>query len=83
VFVYRLADGPAAGGSGGAAGGEAAAGATVERVLLRPLLEDKSNVEPAPGSLAAGDRVVIAGQAGLKDGAAVRVLDREAGVVAP
>ena len=82
VFVYRLADGP--GESGGkAGGGEAAAGATVERVLLRPVLEDKSNVEPAPGSLAVGDRVVIAGQAGLKDGAAVRVLDREAGVVAP
>jgi membrane fusion protein (multidrug efflux system) len=81
VFVYRLADGPRE--SGGKAGGEAAAGATVERVLVRPVLEDKSNVEPAPGSLAVGDRVVIAGQAGLKDGAAVRVLDREAGAVAP
>lgn len=65
VFVYRLA--PA---------GEADGGATVERVLLRPVLEDKEHVEPAPGTFAAGDRVVIAGQAGLKDGAAVRVLER-------
>jgi membrane fusion protein (multidrug efflux system) len=65
VFVYRLA----------AAGGEDG-GATVERVLLRSVLEDKEHVVPAPGTFAAGDRVVVAGQAGLKDGAAVRILER-------
>ncbi|HSL85108.1 MAG TPA: efflux RND transporter periplasmic adaptor subunit [Thermoanaerobaculia bacterium] len=65
VFVFRVAGAP----------DEAAAGLTVERVLLLPVLEDKRHVEPAAGTLAAGDRVVIAGQAGLKDGAAVRVLD--------
>lgn len=51
----------------------------VERVLLRPVLEDKEHVEPAPGlagtGLAPGDRVVTAGQAGLKEGALVRVLE--------
>lgn len=65
VYVFRLAP-PT---------DEAADAATVERVLLRPVLEDKRHVEPAAGTLDAGDRVVIAGQAGLKDGAAVRVLD--------
>ena len=88
VFVYRVTK--RGKGAGGKAGGEkagedaaAAAGPTVERVLLRPVLEDRQHVEPAAGALAAGDRVVIAGQAGLKDGAAVRVLDRAAGTIAP
>jgi membrane fusion protein (multidrug efflux system) len=44
----------------------------VERVLLKPLLEDRDFILPA-GSLKAGDQVVIAGQAGLKDGALVRL----------
>ncbi len=44
-----------------------------ERVILRPLLEDKEHIEPA-GGVAAGDRVVIAGQAGLKDGVEVRLV---------
>lgn len=44
-----------------------------ERVLLQPVLEDKSHIEPA-GGVAPGDRVVIAGQAGLKDGVEVRVV---------
>lgn len=69
VYVFRLAR------SSGEASGEASGGPTVERVLLRPVLEDKRHVEPAAGTLEAGDRVVIAGQAGLKEGAAVRVLD--------
>lgn len=44
----------------------------VERLLIHAELEDKDNVKPADG-LAAGDRVVVAGQAGLKDGALVRL----------
>ncbi len=53
----------------------------VHRVLLRPVLEDKEHVEPAPGlggaGLSPGDRVVIAGQAGLKEGGLVRVLEAQ------
>lgn len=44
----------------------------VERVLVEPSLTDKFNVEPAAG-LDPGDQVVVAGQAGLKDGALVRL----------
>jgi multidrug efflux pump subunit AcrA (membrane-fusion protein) len=44
----------------------------VERVLVRPLLENKSHIQPA-GELTVGDQVVVAGQAGLKDGALVRL----------
>lgn len=44
----------------------------VERVYLTPLLEDERHVEPAE-KLDAGDVVVMAGQAGLKDGARVRL----------
>jgi membrane fusion protein (multidrug efflux system) len=45
----------------------------VERVLLEPRLEDKLYVEPVAG-VAAGDRVVVAGQAGLKNGVLVRLV---------
>ncbi len=48
----------------------------VERVFFQPILTDKYNVEPASG-LAAGDRVVIAGQAGLKDGALIKIPGEE------
>lgn len=48
---------------------------TVERIAVEPLLEDKQSVEPEGSELEVGDRLVIAGQAGLKDGATVRVLD--------
>jgi membrane fusion protein (multidrug efflux system) len=51
---------------------------TVERVWIRALLEDREYVEPEDG-LVAGERVVVAGQAGLKDGAKVRVLGDDAG----
>jgi membrane fusion protein (multidrug efflux system) len=44
----------------------------VERVFIVPRLSDKHNVEPLDG-LSAGDRIVVAGQAGLKDGALVRL----------
>ena len=47
---------------------------TVERVPLRVVLEDRDFVEPATG-FEEGDRIVVAGQAGLRDGAAVRVLE--------
>jgi membrane fusion protein (multidrug efflux system) len=49
----------------------------VERIFIQPLLADKYNVEPISG-LVAGDRVVIAGQAGLKEGALVKVPEEEA-----
>jgi membrane fusion protein (multidrug efflux system) len=48
-------------------------GMKAERVLLEPLLEDKNHIEPA-GGVASGDRVVVAGQAGLKDGVEVRLV---------
>ena len=43
----------------------------VERLMLTPVLEDRYNIESA-GTVAEGDRIVIAGQAGLKDGSLVR-----------
>ena len=46
----------------------------VERLLIEARLEDRDNIEPA-GELAAGERIVVAGQAGLKDGALVRVIE--------
>lgn len=47
--------------------------ATVERVGIESVLEDRERITVAAG-LAAGDRVVVAGQAGLKQGAKVRLL---------
>lgn len=52
---------------------------TVERLLVQPILEDARHVEVRPaasraGGLVAGDQVVVAGQAGLKPGAKVRVI---------
>lgn len=44
-----------------------------ERVFLEAVLEDKGHIVPA-GGVAAGDRVVVAGQAGLKDGIEVRLV---------
>jgi membrane fusion protein (multidrug efflux system) len=48
-------------------------GKTVERLQVRPLLENKESIEPEDG-LAEGDQIVLAGQAGLKDGAEVRLV---------
>ena len=48
---------------------------TVERLLIRPVLEDRNAIEPA-GVLSEGDRIVVAGQAGLKDGSEVRVVGK-------
>jgi membrane fusion protein (multidrug efflux system) len=55
VFVYRL---------------QAEEERRVERVFIEPLLSNKFFIEPVEG-LEAGDRIVVAGQAGLKDGALV------------
>lgn len=63
TFVYRVVD---------AGDGE---GPTVERIPVEAALEDQGFVQPAGDVLAAGDRLVIAGQAGLKHGAKVRVLE--------
>ena len=46
---------------------------TAERVYIAPLLEDEQHVEPVGDLLSAGDRVVVAGQAGLKQGAKIRL----------
>ncbi len=48
----------------------------VERLLLQPVLMDKDNVEP-DDSIQVGDRIVVAGQTGLKDDALVRVLNQD------
>jgi membrane fusion protein (multidrug efflux system) len=44
----------------------------VERIFIEAQLSDRNYVEPLEG-LDAGDRIVVAGQAGLKDGALVRL----------
>jgi membrane fusion protein, multidrug efflux system len=54
----------------------------VERLLLSVLLEDRDNVEPVD-LIAPGDRIVAAGQAGLKDGAKIRLVKGEAAVETP
>ena len=60
IFVYRLQD-----------------DLTVERLLVEAEVEDQRYIEPrvqaGARSLQAGDRVVVAGQAGLKDGNKVRL----------
>lgn len=48
------------------------AGRKAERVEVVPLLADRDSVEPAAG-FAAGDTLVVAGQAGLKDGSKVEL----------
>lgn len=47
-----------------------------ERVFIDPALSDKFNVLPRAG-LTEGDRVVVAGQAGLKDGVLVQTPDQK------
>lgn len=47
-------------------------GERVEKVLLRPLIEDERFIEPEAG-VEEGERVVVAGQTGLKDGTRVRL----------
>lgn len=50
----------------------------VERLLIRPVLEDSDNIEVAEVVLA-GDQIVIAGQAGLRDGSLVRLVGEAQG----
>ena len=45
----------------------------VERLLVEARLEDRDNIEPV-GGLEEGDRIVVAGQAGLKNDSLVRVV---------
>ncbi|HCB97824.1 MAG TPA: hypothetical protein DEP78_06140 [Verrucomicrobiales bacterium] len=47
---------------------------TVERILLTSGLEDADHVQPV-AVLEVGDRIVVAGQTGLKDGSQVKALD--------
>jgi len=49
----------------------------VERVFIEPRLADKHYVEPVDG-IESGDQIVVAGQAGLKDGALVSIPGDEA-----
>ena len=46
----------------------------VERLMIEPTLEDRTFVR-VEDKLAERDLIVVAGQAGLKDGAEVRLLD--------
>lgn len=56
-----------------------AADDSVERVVIQPSLE-AHDVVAVPSGLAVGDRVVVAGQAGLKAGSKVRVVGGSADV---
>ena len=47
-------------------------GRRVERMALEPRIQDSESIEPA-GDFALGDKIVVAGQSGLKDGALVRL----------
>ncbi len=58
------------------------ASGTVERVAIEPAVSDRLHVEPKSG-FAVGDRVVVAGQVGLKDGAKVKVTEAPAAQKAP
>ena len=49
----------------------------VERLLVEARLEDRDHIEVGD-ALAAGDRIVIAGQAGLKNGSLVRLVGAQA-----
>ena len=64
LFVFRIAS-------------EESEGARVERLLLQPVLTDKLNVEPGP-EINEGDRIVVAGQTGLKDNALVKIIEDDA-----
>ncbi len=68
IFVFRLVE---AAGSGEVVGED-----RVERLLLRPRLEDRDHIEVGE-MLAEGDRIVVGGQAGLKDGSRVRLIGAE------
>lgn len=56
---------------------------TVTQTFFDVALSDRDYVEPVGDRLAAGDRIVAAGQAGLKDGAKVRLASGLGGGAAP
>ena len=60
VFVFRVTEG--------------AEGPRAERLLVNILIESEDVVQLA-GDLAEGQRLIVAGQAGLKDGARIRLID--------
>ena len=63
IFVYRLAD-----------------DMTVERLLIEPRVEDQRFIEPVSAgerALRPDDRVIVAGQTGLKDGNKVRLAETD------
>ncbi len=68
IFVYRLRD-----------------DLTVERLLVEAEVEDQRHIEPrgSEGGLQVGDRVVVAGQAGLKDGNKVRLAETDRDLTSP
>ena len=45
--------------------------------MIQAALEDRDNIEPA-GILQEGDRIIVAGQASLKDGSKVRLVGTKA-----
>lgn len=49
-------------------------GETVERLRVKSALEDRDSIEPE-GGLEVGDRVVVVGQAGLKEGTKIRIVE--------
>ncbi len=61
IYVFRLVE------------GEDDVEWAVERLQITAALEDRQNIEPA-GVVEAGDRIVVAGQAGLKNQAPVRIV---------
>lgn len=68
AFLYRLRT-------------DGAEGLTVEKLSVDVVLEDRENIEPRSDVLREGDLIVVAGQAGLKDGARVRRASGRSAVV--
>ncbi|MCH7665266.1 MAG: efflux RND transporter periplasmic adaptor subunit [Acidobacteria bacterium] len=66
IFVFRLVE-------PGEESDDGEGNERVERLLVEARLEDRDHIEVGD-SLAAGDRIVIAGQAGLKNGSLVRLV---------
>ncbi|MDA8017709.1 MAG: efflux RND transporter periplasmic adaptor subunit [Thermoanaerobaculia bacterium] len=63
---------------------ELPADGVVERLLIEPVLADRDSVVPSQtDGLKAGEEIVVAGQAGLKDGAKVRIVEGVAVEVGP
>jgi membrane fusion protein (multidrug efflux system) len=73
IFAFRLEKDEA---DGSEEGDEGVDRLKARRLLVRPVLEDKRFIEVTGGPFRPGDAVVIAGQAGLKDGTVVRRVDR-------